>query len=55
MFKVKESKVYLDKTLIIKPTNTKGERIMINEETERLTGVTQNQINEQGITFQEAL
>lgn len=40
VYKVKESKVYIDKTLYIKPVNLD----MINEETESKTGVTKQLI-----------
>ena len=42
VYNIKESKVFTDKTLFIRPTNIKA----INEETEKKTGVSQRFIED---------
>jgi exonuclease I len=40
-----------DETVFVKPTNT----AKLNEETTMITGVTQEDIDQKGVTFEEAI
>ena len=51
MYKVKDSKVCHDKKLFIKPSNMKE----LNQETQEKTGVSLKAIEDEGISFEEAM